>query len=116
MAEAVQVAHQRRKDYQASIAKKKSEIEELEEMIGDLESFIEFGESLTGKETVTVKAISRPVTPEKAVSRPLAQEKSVSRPMPQEKSKSDDEVDPADEWATDDNKSGIGRVLSQRIG
>ena len=116
MAEAVQVAHQRRKDYQASILKKKSEIEELEELIGDLDSFIEFGESLTGKETVTVKAVSRPVTPEKTVSRPLATEKTVSRPLPQNKSKSDDEVDPADEWATNDEQSGIARVLSQRTG
>ncbi len=116
MADAVQVAYQRRKDYQTSIAKKKAEIEELEELIGDLDSFIEFGELLTGKETVTVKAVSRPVTPEKTVSRPLAQEKPVSRPLPQNQAKSVDEVDPADEWATDDSKSGIARVLSQRIG
>ena len=100
MSDAVQVAYQRRKDYKASISTKEREIEELEELVKDLDSFIEFGEALVGgggKETVKVMA--------------------VSRPTPATVSAADD-VDPADEWATDEDedKDPVSRVISQRVG
>ena len=95
MSDAVQVAYQRRKDYKASISTK-----ELEELVKDRDSFIEFGEALVGgggKETVKVTAVSRPTPATVSAA---------------------DEVDPADEWATDEDedKDPVSRVISQRVG
>lgn len=50
MSDAMQVAHQNRKDHKRAIAQKEAEIAELREMITDLDSFIEFGNSLLGGE------------------------------------------------------------------
>ena len=97
MSDAMQVAHQRRKDYKASIAKKEAEIEELNELVADLDSFMEFGEALMGNE---------PVTAAREVSKPVVQ---VTKPIP--------DPDPEDEWAENDGETnGIARVLSQRTG
>ena len=50
MSDAMQVADQNRKNYKKAIAQKEAEIAELREMIVDLDNFIEFGNSLLGKE------------------------------------------------------------------
>lgn len=100
MTDAVQIAYERRKDYKASIARLEREIEELGELVKDLDSFIEFGEALVGKDSLKVKSITRPIVAE-------------LNPV------DEDDVDPADEWATDkedDAKDPVSRTISQRVG
>lgn len=99
MSDAMQVAHQRRKDYQNSIARKETEIAELKELIADLDSFMEFGEALLTEGSDT---------PAKETPSPVVQ---VTKPLP--------ELDPEDEWAQDEKESensNMARVLSQRTG
>lgn len=100
MSDAMQVAKQRHKEYRTSVKAKEAEIEELHELIAELESFMEFGEALIGKEKETEPS-KRAV-----VSRPVVE---VNKQM----------VDPENEWAKDDDdkdNDGISRVLSQRTG
>ncbi len=92
MSDAMQVAHQNRKDYRKAIAAKEAEIAELQEMIADLDSFIEFGNSLLGKGEVVTAPTATPVAKE---------------PTP-ERVKS--------EWNTGDANDGIASVLSKRAG
>ncbi|MGI9391496.1 MAG: hypothetical protein ACR2O1_15675 [Boseongicola sp.] len=92
MSDAMQVAQQRRTDYKAAIAKKNNEIAELNELIADLDSFIEFGEALLDEKTEKVREVSRPIVATQPAS----------------------EAD--DEWHSDDINQGITQVLSQRTG
>ena len=92
MSDAMQVAHQNRKEHLKAITQKEAEIAELREMIADLESFIEFGNSLLGKETTAA--------PDAMPTRPKSQ------PAP--------EAEQA--WNTGDVDSGIANVLSKRAG
>ena len=92
MSDAMLVAKQRRTDYQTAIAKKNNEIAELNELIADLDSFIEFGEALLGEKTEKVKEVSRPVA--------AAQFSG----------------DADDEWNSNNIEQGITQVLSQRAG
>lgn len=92
MSDAMQVAQQNRKEHLKAIAQKEAEIAELRETIADLESFIEFGNSLLGKEPK--------VTTEVMPARPKSQ------PAPE-----------ADQgWNSGDVDSGIANVLSKRAG
>ena len=94
MTDAMQIASQRKKSYLSAIAKKESEIAEMKELIADLDSFMEFGQALLGKEPDTAREVSRPV----AVDAPRA----------------DDEEEG---WDSDDEpQQQIARVVSQRMG
>ena len=94
MSDAMQVAHQNRKNHIKAIAQKEAEIEELREMIADLDSFIEFGNSLLGKPT-TAAATPEPQTARKT-----------SQPAPN-----------GDQgWNTGDANEGIANVLAKRAG
>ncbi len=99
MTDALDIAKRRKSEYQAEITKKKAEIVELEEMIGDLESFVEFGQELIG----------RPAKAAEPKTKPTSQIKEVVA-TPAEKAK------PKDEWAEDSTDSSIARVLSARQG
>ena len=92
MSDAMQVAQQRRTDYKTAITKKNNEIAELNELIADLDSFIEFGEALLDEKTEKVREVSRPVAATQSPS------------------------DADDEWHSDDINQGITQVLSQRTG
>lgn len=105
MSDAMQVAKQRHKEYEASVAKKEAEIEELNELIADLESFMEFGDALIGKTPAAAPAKKT------VVSRPVVQ---VSKPVAEPKNEWDNDDDKAND--KDDANDGISRVLSQRIG
>ena len=92
MSDAMQVAKQNRKDHVKAIAQKEAEIAELREAIADLDSFIEFGNSLLGQD-----APAQPQAP--------AQRK-VSKPAPQDEQA----------WNSGDANAGIASVLSKRAG
>lgn len=96
MTDALQIARQRRQDHEDAIAEKEREIEELREMIGELDSFIEFGESLmNGDDKPQIKEVPQPF----ATAAPTV----------------DDDEDPADEWnVPDEDNSSIARVLASR--
>ena len=97
MTDALQIARQRRKDHEAAIAEKEREIEELREMIGELDSFIEFGEALVGDEKPQIKEVPQPFA---------------AAPAPT--TVADDE-DPADDWNVPDEDNGaIARMLASR--
>ena len=96
MSDAMQIAHQRRKTYLSAIAQKEAEIAEMNEMIADLDSFIEFGDALLGKD------------PEKVTETP--------RPALAETPAATSDPDPDDEWETDTPQQNIARVISQRVG
>lgn len=99
MTDALEVAKARKAEYKAEIAKKKSEIEELEEMIGDLDSFVEFGQELIGGQPKIVTPKSKPSPQIKeAPNAPAA--KAV----------------PSDEWSEENATDSISRVLSARQG
>lgn len=102
MTDAMQIAKQRHTDYQASVAKKEAEIEELNELIADLESFMEFGDALMGKDPAPAP------TKKAVVSRPVVQ-------VTKQKAEPENEWDNADEKKEADT-DGIARVLSQRTG
>lgn len=106
MSDAMQVAKQRHKEYEASVAKKEAEIEELNELIADLESFMEFGDALIGKTPAATPAKKT------VVSRPVVQ---VTKPVTEPKNEWDNDDDDKAGDKNDDN-DGISRVLSQRIG
>ncbi len=92
MSDAMQVAHQNRKEHLKAISQKEAEIAELREMIADLDSFIEFGNSLLGK----------PAAP--AAETPTARVK--SQPAP----------DAEQNWNSGDVNKGITNVLTKRAG
>lgn len=95
MTDALQIARQRRKDHQDAIAEKEREIEELREMIGELDGFIEFGEALVGDEMPRIKEVPQPFA-----AAPAAVE---------------DDEDPADDWNVPDEDNGaIARMLASR--
>ncbi len=109
MTDALEVARQRKKEYEQDIAKKKSEIEELEEMIGDLESFLEFGQDLVSGGT----ADNQP----KAQAAPQVHQKAQNKSQPKEVAKKNAAAeDPADEWGDPAPQQSIARVLSARNG
>lgn len=105
MSDAMQVAQQRRAGYQKAIAQKESEIAELREFMEDLDNFLEFGQSLLGKDPAeAVRPVSRPVTP--------------AQPQHAQQNKAEDpKADPDDEWGDDEQpKESIARVLASRAG
>ena len=106
MSDAMQVAQQRRAGYQKAIAQKESEIAELREFMEDLDNFLEFGQSLLGKDPAeSVRPVSRPVTP----AQPQQQ-------VHQNKAE-DQKADPEDEWGDEEQpKESIARVLASRAG
>ena len=109
MTDAMEVAKQRKKDYETQISKKKAEIEELEEMIGDLNSFMEFGNELLNGPAKAAAPTSRPSPQVK--SQPSPQLKEVpNKPAAASAPKADDE------WGDDDAQQSIARVLSARNG
>ena len=95
MSDAMQIAHKRRKDYSAEIAKKEAEIAELHELIADLDSFIEFGEALVGNQ------------PADTAGEP-------ARPAAVQTSHEDDDEEV--NWDTAEPQQHIARVISQRVG
>lgn len=92
MSDAMQVAHQNRKNHTKAIAQKEAEIAELREMIADLDSFIEFGNSLLGRPAAATPEATGP--------------RRVSQPAPQDKQ----------DWNSGDADEGIANVLSKRAG
>ncbi|NNE89815.1 MAG: hypothetical protein HKN27_17240 [Silicimonas sp.] len=101
MSDAMQVAQQRRAGYQKAIAQKETEIAELKEFIEDLDNFLEFGQSLLGKDPAeAARPVSRPVNP-------------VQQPQQQNAQKAEDD----DDWGEEEpQKTSIARVLSTRTG
>lgn len=99
MSDAMQIARQRRGEYEESIARKEREIEELREMIGDLDRFLEFGQDLIGGNGSTGK----PADP--APAKPNVQNIQDVSPKPVN--------DMDEEWDTDATKS-IENVLAAR--
>lgn len=97
MSDAMQIAQQRLKNYTKSIVAKENEITELKELIGDLESFIEFGEALVSN------GMADAPTTERQVSRPVLQTQ-------------DKPGDSDEEWGDDDEENGIAKVLAARTG
>ena len=93
MSDAMQIAHQRRKDYRDSIAQKEAEIAELHELIADLDSFIEFGDSLMGKQT------QKPAEP--------AKPSITAAPKPQIQAPTPLDEDDDDDWGDDAPPSSI---------
>ena len=77
MADAVKIAQNRREEYKKDIAKKEAEIEELNELISDLDSFIEFGEALVNDGDDEPKKES--ATPDRVVSKPVVSKPVVSK-------------------------------------
>lgn len=104
MTDALQVARERRKEHEAAIAEKRLEIEELEEMIGDLDRFLEFGEELIGESRA--KAAERPIT--RPISQPVS--RPVSQPAPAAIADKDDD------WEESDPTESIARMLAARNG
>ena len=94
MSDAMQIAAQRRKGYLNAIAKKEAEIAEMNELIADLDSFIEFGEALVGNQSEPLREVSRPVEVKQA----------------------DAEDDDANEWDEDEPQQSLERIISQRVG
>lgn len=92
MSDAMQVAHQNRKSHTKAIAQKEAEIAELREMIADLDSFIEFGNSLLGQAPAPVEEAKGP----RKVSQPTSQVEQ--------------------NWNSGDADAGIASVLSKRAG
>lgn len=114
MSDAMQIARQRIKDHQDTISRKEREIEDLREMIGDLERFLEFGQDLLGN--------SGPAASSSASARPVSHQpqpvKPASQPQPQIKevvaqAAKNSESDDDDEWATASEKN-IEAVLAAR--
>ncbi|MGR3513212.1 MAG: hypothetical protein ACU0GG_10635 [Paracoccaceae bacterium] len=119
MTDAVKVAQNRRDEYKKDIATKEAEIAELKELIGDLDSFIEFGEALVNDDgpTETKTEAKKEETPNRVVSKPVISKPVISKPSPQTPP-APVAMNPADdEWGTDDDaKGGIARVLAARNG
>ena len=95
MTDAMQIAQQRRQSYLTAIARKESEIAEMNELIADLDSFIEFGEALVGNQ------------PADTAGEP-------ARPAAVETPHEDD--DEEENWDTAEPQQHIARVISQRVG
>ncbi|MEM7719249.1 MAG: hypothetical protein AAF222_08580 [Pseudomonadota bacterium] len=115
MSDALNVAKQRREDYKKDIARKEAEIEELNELIGDLDSFIEFGEALV--KDGDDKPAKPQATPDRVVSKPVVTKAVVSKPSPQTPPQSVPMNPADDEWGSDEDAAGgIARVLAARNG
>ncbi len=99
MADALQVANQRRQDYKDAIAKKETEIAELRELITELNEFIEFGDALVAGGPATSPAHSEPdaVTPPTPKDEPVRVSVKSRNPM-----------------SAEHNKQNLARVMSQR--
>jgi hypothetical protein len=109
MSDAMQIARQRIKDHEDSIARKEREIEDLREMIGDLERFLEFGQELIGG---SAQATARPVSHQPQPVRPTTQQPQIKEVLAQAAKKADEEDDD-DEWGSDTEKN-IEAVLAAR--
>ena len=108
MADAIQIAQQRREDYEKSISEKEQEIEDLRELIADLDSFIEFGEALLNDGANKPGAMPQDTAPKPVqdmAPKPVQDAQNIIKP-----------VDPENEWDDDDGKQGIARVLAARNG
>ena len=88
MSDVLKIAQQRRKVYEAAIAEKERELEELREIINDLDTFLDFGETLIGS--------GEPETAE--VPQPDAE----------------DPHDADEDWDVPANQNSLSRVLSSR--
>ena len=98
MADALQVANQRRQGYKDAIAKKEAEIAELRDLISELNDFIEFGDALVASGPITDEPRTAPdaigpATPKDPASQPAG------KPAP---------------MSAEDNKKHLARVISQR--
>jgi hypothetical protein len=114
MSDAMQVAQQRRAGYQKAIAQKESEIAELRELMEDLDNFLEFGQSLLGKDPAASIAQPQPARPA-APNQPKPQEQAAPQARP-EKAEGQ-KANPEDEWGDDEQpKDSIARVLASRAG
>jgi len=97
MADVLQVAKQRRSEYEKQIAAKEAEIADIREMIADLESFIDFGASLVDGKSEPAKPEATKEPNLRAVSeRPKV---NVQAEKPAAKDDRDDEWPDADENA-----------------
>lgn len=103
MTDAVAVAKARREDYQNAITDKEAEIAELKELVGDLDSFIEFGEALVTDADGAVETKSE---------EPSVELKEV--PNTPVTPKIDNDHEPVSEWDTVENSQGIASVLETR--
>ena len=100
MADALQIANQRRQNYKDAIAQKEAEIAELRNLISELDDFIEFGDALVSNGPSAKPAQSEPdavgpVTPKETEAR------------------SDDKPAP---MSAADNRQNLARVISRRTG
>lgn len=118
MTDAMQVARERRQQYEDQIAQKQDEIQQLEAMIGDLDNFLAFGQELIGtgdtarvEEQPRIREVTREIPPaiEAALSAAIDDDED-------EEADEDDDfaADPADDWEEDDPSASIARVLASR--
>lgn len=101
MKDAMDIARQRRQQHVDEIARLNAEIEELQDRIGELDTFLDFGETLIGNAPTPISA--------RVTSAPA----SLRTPELREIDESDDWDDDADE---DRAQQSIANVVSARNG
>ncbi len=112
MKDAMQIARQRRQEHIDEIARLENEIENLQDRIGELETFLEFGETLIDGNTADSMSASDE-TDDFDVEDKLDAPTAVTRPGPRS-------IMPVDAWHAEDEDDAadqsIARVLSARNG
>lgn len=113
MKDAMEIARQRRQDHIDEIARLEREIEKLQDKIGELETFLNFGETLINDGDAEA-SLASPETFEEDEIEPQAEAPAASS-VPGLRS-----ILPVDEWHADEEDDAadqsISRVLSARNG